>query len=63
MPVANMELANLLIINGRANYGGLEASELQRIKELEAENSRWKKMYADRSLVNDALKDAMAKKL
>ena len=49
--------------NWKAKYGGLSVSELKRIKELEAENARLKKMYADLSLVHDALKDAVAKKL
>lgn len=49
--------------NWKSKYGGLSLSELKRIKELEAENSRLKKMYADLSLVHDALKDAVEKKL
>lgn len=47
----------------KSKYGGLSASELKRIKELEHENSRLKKMYADLSLENDALKDLISKKL
>jgi putative transposase len=47
----------------KSKYGGLSASELKRIKELEHENSRLKKMYAELSLENDALKDLIAKKL
>ena len=47
----------------RQRYGGMEVSELKRVKELEAENSRLKKMYADLSLVHYALKDAIEKKL
>lgn len=47
----------------RQRYGGLEVSELKRMEELEDENSRLKKMFADLSLVHDALKDAVAKKL
>jgi putative transposase len=47
----------------KSKYGGLEASELKRIKELEAENSRLKKMYAELSLVHEALRDAVSKKL
>lgn len=39
----------------KSRYGGLEVSELKRIKELEAENSRLKRMYADLSLESDAL--------
>ena len=47
----------------KAKYGGMDASELKRVKDLEAENSRLKKMYAELSLVHEALKDAVAKKL
>lgn len=47
----------------RQRYGGLEVNELKKVKELEAENSRLKKMYADLSLLHYALKDAMEKKL
>lgn len=46
----------------KAKYGGMSASELRRIKELEAENARLKRMYADLSLVHEALKEAVAKK-
>ncbi len=47
----------------RQRYGGMEVNELRRVKDLEAENSRLKKMYAELSLVHYALKDAMEKKL
>ena len=47
----------------RQRYGGMEASEVKKMKELQEENARLKKMYADLSLVHDALKDAVAKKL
>ena len=46
----------------KARYGGMSASELKRAKDLEAENARLKRMYADLSLVHDALKEAVAKK-
>jgi len=46
----------------RAKYGGMDASLMMRMKELEAENSRLKKMYADVQLQNDVIKEAMAKK-
>ena len=46
----------------KARYGGMGASELKRAKDLEAENARLKRMYADLSLVHDALKEAVAKK-
>ena len=46
----------------RAKYGGMDASLMMRMKELEAENNRLKKMYADVQLQNDVIKEAMAKK-
>lgn len=46
----------------RAKYGGLDASQLARLKELEAENARLKKMYANVQLQNDVIKEALAKK-
>jgi putative transposase len=48
--------------NWRSKYGGLSVSELKRIKELEEENSRLKRMYSELSLVNDALKQVIEKK-
>lgn len=48
--------------NWKAKYGGMTVSELARTRDLEAENARLKRMYADLSLVHDALKDALAKK-
>ena len=47
----------------RQKYGGLESSDLKKLKDLEEENSRLKRMYANLSLVHEALKDAVAKKL
>jgi putative transposase len=47
----------------KSKYGGLDASELKRIKELEAENAELKRMYADASLERDALQKLLAKKL
>ncbi len=47
----------------KSKYGGLEASDLRRVKELEAENSKLKRMYAEMALDNVALKDLIAKKL
>ena len=44
-------------------YGGLEAPDIKRLKELEHENVRLKRMYADLSLENAGLKDIFAKKL
>lgn len=46
----------------RSKYGGMDASLMTRMKELEAENNRLKKMYADVQLQNDVIKEAMEKK-
>nr|WP_245649054.1 IS3 family transposase [Magnetovibrio blakemorei] len=47
----------------RAKYGGMDASLMSRMKELEAENARLKKMYAEVQLQNDVIKEAMGKKV
>ena len=47
----------------KSKYGGMEASDLKRVKELESENSRLKRMHADMALENAAMKDLIAKKL
>jgi len=47
----------------KSKYGGLEASDLRRMKELESELSQMKRMYADMALENRALKDLIEKKL
>ena len=49
--------------NWKSKYGGMEASDLKRMKELEEENARLKRMYADLALENTAMKDVIAKKL
>ena len=46
----------------RSKYGGMDASMLKRVKELEQENARLKKMYADVQLEANAMKEALAKK-
>jgi putative transposase len=46
----------------RAKYGGLEASELSRLRELEEENRRLKQMYADLSLRAHGMEVLLAKK-
>ena len=47
----------------KSQYGGMEASALKRLKELEAENTRLKQMYAELSLEHQALKEIVQKKL
>ena len=49
--------------NWKSRYGGMEASDLKRTKELETELSKLKRMYADLALENQAMKDLIEKKL
>ena len=49
--------------NWKAKYGGMEASDIKRMKELEEENRRLKQMYANLSLEHTILKDIIEKKL
>ena len=45
----------------RSKYGGMAASDLKRLKKLEAENARFNRMYADMALENQAVKDLLGK--
>ena len=49
--------------NWKAKYGGMDSSQLKRVKELEEENSKLKRMFAELSMINDALKQVIEKKL
>ncbi len=46
----------------RSKYGGMDASMMSRMKELEAENARLKRMYAEERLKGDILKEILGKK-
>jgi putative transposase len=46
----------------RAKYGGMDVSMIARLKELEAENSRLKKMYAEERLKAEILQESITKK-
>ena len=48
--------------NWKAKYGGVEVSDLKRLKETESELAKLKRMYADLALENQALKDLLEKK-
>ena len=56
-------ISNATYYKWKSKYGGMELSDIRRLKELEDENRRLKQMYADLSLENAALKDVIAKKL
>lgn len=47
----------------KSRYGGARVAELRRLKKLEAENARLKRMYADLALENAAIKDVLSRKL
>ena len=47
----------------KSKYAGMSANELKRVKELEAENARLKRMYAELALENAAIKDVLSRKL
>lgn len=49
--------------NWKSKYGGMAVSDLRRMKEMEIELSRLKRMYADMALENRAMKDLIEKKL
>ena len=50
------------IYNWKAKYGGLEVSEAKRLRSLEEENPKLKRLLADTMLDNAALKDLLSKK-
>ena len=49
--------------NWKSKYGGTSVPELKRLKELEAENAKLKRMYAELALENTAIKDVLSRKL
>jgi putative transposase len=57
------EISDATYYNWKSKYGGMEASDLKRMKELERELGQMKRMYADVALENRALKDLIEKKL
>ena len=55
-------ISDATFYNWKAKYGGMEASDVKRMKELEAENAQLKSMYAETSMENRALKNLIEKK-
>jgi putative transposase len=49
--------------NWRSKYSGVTVSELKRMRELELENAKLKRMYAELALENAAIKDLLSRKL
>jgi putative transposase len=56
-------ISDATFYNWKAKYGGMEASDIKKMKDLEEENAKLKKMYAELSLIHHAYKDAVEKKL
>jgi putative transposase len=55
-------ISNATFYQWKAKYGGMDASQLKQLKDLQEENSRLKRMYAELSMVHDALKSVVEKK-
>ncbi len=55
-------ISEATIYDWKKKYNGMEVEELRKLKSLEQENARLKKMYADLSLDHDIIKDLLSKK-
>ena len=55
-------VSDATVYKGKAKYGGMDVSEAKRLKALEDENGKLKKLLADAMLDNSALKDLLGKK-
>ena len=55
-------MSNATFYKWRAKYGGMDASLITRLKELEAENAKLKKMYAEERLKAEIIQEAISKK-
>ncbi|SPY94562.1 Transposase [Proteus mirabilis] len=55
-------ISNTTYYNWKSKYGGMEANDIKRLKELEDENTKLKKLFAEVSLENHDMKELFAKK-
>jgi len=55
-------ISHATFYNWKSKYGGMEASDVRRMKELEEENARLKRMYANLAMDNEILRDLFTKK-
>lgn len=66
VPIANVlrehDISSATFYKWRARYGGMDLPMISKLKELEAENIRLKKMYAEERLKADILKEVLEKK-
>ena len=67
VPIADLTrkhgISRATYFNWRSKYAGVSVNELKRMKDLEAENSKLKRMYAELALENTAIKDVLSRKL
>jgi putative transposase len=67
IPVADLlrkhGISKATFFKWRSKYGGASVSDVKRLRELEAENAKLKRMYADLALENAAIKDVLNRKL
>jgi putative transposase len=59
----DLGISDATFYNWKAKYGGMDISDVTRLRELEKENAELKKMYAEMSLENRAMKSLIEKKL
>lgn len=58
----DLGISEATFYNWKSKYGGMEASDVKRMKDLEEENSRLKRMYANLAMDNEILRDLFTKK-
>jgi putative transposase len=58
----NLGISSGTFYNWRSKYAGLEVNEAKRLRELEAENNKLKRLLAEKLLETEALKDVLSKK-
>ena len=67
VPVADLlrkhGISKATFFKWRSKYGGASVADVKRLRELEAENAKLKRMYADLALENAAIKDVLNRKL
>ena len=56
-------ISNATYYQWKSKYAGVSANDLKRIKDLEAENGKLKRMYAELALENSAIRDVLSRKL
>jgi putative transposase len=57
-----LQISKATLYNWKSKYGGMESSDVKLMKELQEENSRLKKMYANLAMDNEMLRDLFTKK-